>query len=212
MQHIAPTESSSVGVAHKHCASCHRQFWCEPWRPNSPFAEIHKWNAATCKKRSQSVCSTSISIPQLSCYNNCVLRAILPASEMATKEFYTRRRWMVKNLILDDAFLKNLNYLKKKSWEHSNTENKQKGLKCITKSVCFEKRFHAGSTKAHSTAGWLPAGMCSCLQFLSKKAMIKTNNMYIYILIIFINIIQPIKHKTDKCSKRHGLHGFTDLL
>lgn len=140
MQHIAPTESSSVGVAHKHCASCHRQFWCEPWRPNSPFAEIHKWNAATCKQCSQSVCSTSISIPQLSCYNNCVLRAILPASEMATKEFYTRRRWMVKNLILDDAFLKNLNYLKKKSWEHSNTENKQKGLKCITEESLLREK------------------------------------------------------------------------
>lgn len=57
----------------------------------------------------------------------------------------------------------------------------RKALNALQKSVCFEKRFHAGSTKAHSTAGWLPAGMCSCLQFLSKKAMIKTNNMYIYI-------------------------------
>lgn len=188
MQHIAPTESSSVGVAHKHCASCHKAVLM--WTLKAQQQPIC-WNTQVkCSylEEVQSVClqhfhlhPSIILLQQL-----CVLRAILPASEMAGREekkFYTWRRWIYSQ----ESYLRRHIFkepqLLKKNWEHSNTENKQKGLKCITKE-CNEKRFHASSTKAQSKAGWLLAAMCSCLKFLCKKAMFKTNNFFFFKLIL----------------------------
>lgn len=45
--------------------------------------------------------------------------------------------------------------------------------------------------------------------FYVQKQRLKQIIFYYY---FYNSIIQVIKHKTDKYSKRHGLHGFTDLL
>jgi len=110
MQHIAATESSSVGVAHKHCASCHKAvlMWTlkaqqQPICWNTQVKCSYLEEVQSIRLQHFHLHPSIILLQQL-----CILRPILPASEMATRK--ETGGYTDKNLISDDAFLKNHNY------------------------------------------------------------------------------------------------------